>query len=538
MTPHKRHRHFVAFPLFLALLGIIFVPFTGPSSSLRASVSSEQEVMSLPDGTQVLLGDESVLDTLSAAAFLRQGSALVRSENIAQIRTSSCDILALAGAFHLIAGETSTTVSAMTAPVLVSVSGRRAVVPVGMQMRIAGPLTGIEAGFAAWRSARSLAPLPEHFIRDQVFALQQFPSVVDVLPVAQSLFPSEESHSALELPAAQARAKEAWRLQVLGSLRWHIEQQDDAGVRALLDRSAYHAAFADARSLPALVTLAGRTADGAAGLRSLLLRFLADRHDVWLLAALHPSFHTGAWTAGVPALTQEELTLLAFGLPKVDRAPQGFSPVVVRWWEQTVHAFIAEQKEPSALVEPLLLDLLPVIEQDVQDGYPERAQTLARALTHFADPLDRLSPVLRSSLAEAGRLTEGAVDLFASPLDSAPFDSAQGRRGDTAVSSASSASSASSVSSVAPMDPNERVSIVTSVLEQAGALFSLQTKIEPKEDGQSVTVRDILFSSSKGDLPYMFDVNARSLAVSSIVQNGKFLPYPMKMDAFLTWVRE
>jgi len=88
------------------------------------------------------------------------------------------------------------------------------------------------------------------------------------------------------------------------------------------------------------------------------------------------------------------------------------------------------------------------------------------------------------------------------------------------------------------MDPNERVSIVTAALEQAGALFSLQTKIEPKEDGQSVQVRDILFSSSKGDLLYMFDVDIRSLQVSSIVQNGKLLPYPMAMDAFLQWVRE
>lgn len=529
----------MAFPLFLAFISLSLVPVAGSPSSFTASVTNGQKVMNLPDGAQVLPGEDSVLDTVSSAPFLHRGSALVRSESIVQVRTTSCDILAIAGAFHIVTGEASTTVSAITAPVLVSVSGRRAIVPVGTQMLVAGPLTGLEAGFAAWSLARTSTPLPEHFMREQVSALQQFPSAADDLPAAQSLFPSEESHSALELPAARERAKEAWRLQVLGALRWHIEQQNEAGVRALLDRPAYRTALADARSLPVLITLAGRAVDGAAGLQPLLLKFLADRHDLWLLAALHSSLHTGAWTSGVPSLTEEERSLLSFSLPAVDRAPQGFSPVVVRWWEQTVSGFIAEQKDPTLLVEPLLQSLLPVVGQNVSDGYPERAQTLVHALTSFAQPvLEHLSPALQTSLAKAQKLAEPSVDLFASPLDSAPFGSAQGRRGDTAVSSASSASSDSSASSLPPIDPNERVSVVTSALEQGGALFSLQTKIEPKSDGQSVTVRDILFSSSKGDLPYAFDVDARSLQVSSIVQNGKLLPYPMEMDAFLRWVRE
>lgn len=525
--PPLKHRHFVAFPLFVALLGISLFPMARSSSLLTASVSQQQEVMQLADGAQVLLGEDSVLDTV-ATPLLRRGSALVRSESIVQIRTSSCDLLAIAGAFHVITGESSTTVSAITAPVLVSVSGRRVIVATGRQMRIAGPLTGLEAGFAAWSSARTNAPLPEHFIREQLLALQQFPSVENALPAAQSLFPSEHPDSVLELPSAQERTKEAWRLEVLGSLRWQIEQQDAAGARVLLDQSAYRPALADARSLSALIILAGRAEDGAAELKPLLLRFLSDRHDLWLLAALHPSLHTGAWTSGIPSLTEEERSILAFSLPVADRASQGFSPVVVRWWEQAVNAFIAEQKDPALLVEPLLKALLPVVVQDAQDGYPERAQALARALTHFAEPVSTLSPEIKTALANAQELTASDVELFASSESSAS----------SSVSSASSASFSSSVSSSPSIDPNERVVIVTSALEQAGALFSLQTKIEPREDGQSVTVRDILFSSSKGDLAYMFDVDVRSLQVSSIVQSGKLLPYPMQMDAFLQWVRQ
>ncbi|MDD5743070.1 MAG: hypothetical protein PHX87_06655 [Candidatus Peribacteraceae bacterium] len=525
MTHRPRHRHFVAFPLFVAILGIALAAASHTSSALTASVSAGQAVLSLPDGAQMLPGADSVLDTTSATAFLRQGAALIRTESIVQIRTPSCDILAIAGAFHLVAGETATTVSAVTAPVLVSVAGERTIVPVGRQFRVSKPLAGLEAGFAAWRSAREGAPLPEHFLREQVLALQQFPDIGDALPKAASLFPSDESHSALELPAAQERSQEAWRLSVLGALRWRIERQDEEGARAILARPAFHAALADARSFFSLVTLAGRADDGAAELRPLLLHFLADRHDLWLLTALHPVFHTGAWAAGVPALTQEEQALLAFGLPEADRSSQGLSPVVVRWWEQAVTGYIAEEQNPLAFVESLLTTLLPVVERDQQDGYPERAQTLLSALQSFAEPVaGRLSATLTLAMEKAKRNTVSSVDLFASPLSSS--------------SSSSSISSSSSSSSLPPVDPHERVQTVTTALEQAGALFSLQTKVDPKQDGQSVAVCDILFSSPKGDLPYTFDVDVRTMQVSSIVQNGKLLPYPMEMDAFLKWVRE
>ncbi len=523
MPPQKRHRHFVTLPLFLAILGLSMVPLSGTTSSFTAAVGSAHGMITLSDGAQVIPGADSVLEEGVTAPFLRRGNALVRSESIVQVRTLHCDVLAMAGALHLIAQEEATTVSALTAPVIVSVSGQRALVPAGTQMRITGPFNDLSAGFAVWLRSRETMPLPEHFFREQLAALRTFPVAHDVLPAAQEDLPTRVPVSALELPVAQERSAEAWRIHVLGALRFRIETQDDAAARLMLKDEAFRPAFADARSLSTLVALAVRADDGSAGLRPLILPFLADRHDLWLLAALHPTLHTGAWTAGIPSLTDEEHTLLCFGLPMADRAPQGFSPVVTRWWQESVLAFIARQSDSLSLTEPLLTHLLPVVQRDMEDGYPERAQTLVRALYAFADPLDRLSPALRSALAEAAQRTEGAVDLFASAASSAP-----------------STSSASSVSSsvASPIDPVERVAIITSALERAGALFSLQTKIEPKEDGQSVAVRDILFSSSKGDLSYVFDVDVRTMQVSTIVQNGRLLPYPMQMDAFLAWVRE
>ncbi len=538
MSHCPRHRHLVALPIFLAVLGLSMAPAFWRTSSLTASALERNDVITLADGAQVLLGEGGEIDTSGPAPILQRGSALIRSEGIVQIRTSVCDILAVAGAFHVIAGEDSVTVSAMTAPVLLSTAGHRAIVPPGRQMRVAGPLTGIEAGVASWQSARTTESLPEHFFKRQLVALQEFASTSGNLPAAQSLIPSDEpAIPTMQLSAAQERSREAWRLEVLGALRWHIEHHDDDGARAILTRPAFRRALTDARSLPSLVILAARSADGAAGLRPLLLHFLADRHDLWLLAALHPTFHTGAWASGMPELTQEEQVLLAFGLPQVDHASQGFSPVVTRWWEKAVSEFITQQHDPLSLVEPLLTALLPVVEQNIADNYPERAQTLAHALALFAEPVqDQLSLERKAALIDMQGRTNPHVELFPSSSES----SSLARRSlgeDGSAASDSSVSSAAS-SSLPPIDPQERVRTVEFALEQAGALFSLQTTLEPLEDGQSIHVRDILFSSPKGDILYAFDVNVRTNEASSIVQDGTIMPYPMSLDAFLQWVRQ
>ncbi|MFA5273125.1 MAG: hypothetical protein WC353_03105 [Candidatus Peribacter sp.] len=525
---HLRHRHLVALPLFLAVLGLSVIPSLPQTSSLIASTTGRDNVITLADGAQMLLGEGADIDTSGPAPVLQKGSALIRTEGIVQIRTPVCDILTIAGAFHVVAGESLVTVSAITAPVLLSTAGHRAIVSPGQQMRIASTLTGIEAGAASWQAARTSTALPGHFLREQLRALQNFPAASERLPASQSLIPPDEPViPSAQLAAAQERAREAWRIEILGSLRWYVEQKDDNGARAILTRPAFRTALADGRSLSSLVTLASRTEDGAAGLRPLLVKFLTDRHDLWLLAALHPAFHTGAWVAGMPSLTPEEQVLLAFVLPLADRAPQGFSPVVVRWWQEEVSTFIAGQSDPLSLVEPLLTSLLPVVEQNIADNYPERAQRLAHALMTFSEPVsDQLPPELHKSLISLQQRVDPHVELFPSSADSS-----------SSIASVTSVSSASS-SSLPPIDPQERVRTVEFALEQAGALFSLQTKLEPSEDSQSVHVRDILFSSSKGDLPYAFDVNARTMQVSSIVQNGKLLPYPMEMDAFLQWVRQ
>jgi hypothetical protein len=309
-----------------------------------------------------------------------------------------------------------------------------------------------------------------------------------------------------------------------------VEQGVEEGAQQVLRHPSYEAALADPQSLSVLVALAAR-ADADSSLRPLLLKFLLPRHDLWLLAALHPKLQSGAWTITIPALTPEERAILAFGLPASDREPEGFSPIVLQWWAEDIERLIGEQREPAAFVSTLLQVHLPLVEEYQALGYPERAQILAQSLASFAEPVrSSLTPDLQKSLGEMQAIAAPRFILMDSPMSS----------------SSAAASPPAPLPSV-PLSPpgegrsvslEERVGIVEAMLEQAGALFTTQAKFDPLDDGRSVHVSGILFASSRGDRSYEFDVDTVANEVSSIVQDGKTMPYPMGFDAFLEWVRK
>lgn len=530
MAQRPRHRHFVILPVFLGLLGLSLLSAFFGTSALTASVTQNRDIVSLSGGMQLIAGEGSAVDTSGAVPTIREGSVLVRSAGIAQVHTALCDVLGLASTFHVVAGHDTVTVSAITTPVLVSVEGRRALVPTGMQLQVTGDLPGIALGYVAWRSKRVAAPLPEHFLRDQLLAFRDVPEAESALPPSVAKFPPDDpTLPSVQFPATQERAREEWRTEVLGVLRSRIDQDDASGARAMLEHPAFRPAFADAQSLSTLVTLAGRAPEGAAGLKPLLLAFLSDRHDLWLLAAVHPAFSAAAWSMGIPALSPEEGALLAFGLPEADRRSEGLSPVVVQWWEDFVTARIAGEQDPRSLVEPLLTAELPLIEEHQKSGAPERAQVLAHALLAFAEPVVTALPkILQKSLAAAEALTDQTFTVF--PASNSSFS----------VSSvaAKESSSSSSAAALRPIAAEERVAAIEQALSEAGALFTIQAKITSLDDGQSVHVSGILFSSSQVDRAYEFDVDVGDNQVSHIVQDGKEMPYPMALEAFLEWVRK
>lgn len=519
-SPCPRHRHFVVFPLFF-LIAVISVSPVFSGRSVRASLDASGSVEDLGGGLQAQMTDGAILRRAAVPA-IEQGSGLFRAEGIAQVRVREGTVLALHGAFHIVTDGRDVTVSALTAPVFVLVSGTPVLVPPGMQYRVpsaAPPAAGED--IAAWVAARETMALPAHFLREQILALRDFPQP-EWMPQA-SFLPAEASALSGYFPAARERKTEERRLLILGALRSAVESADAEAMRAVL-APAHSAALSDPLSLPTVVALAAR--DGVPSMvRAALLRHLSPRRDLWLLAALHPVLRDGAWTMATPSLSDEERLILAFGLPLCDRQAEGISPVVRGWWARDVERMIADSPRPLPLVSALLEEHLPIVEEYVRLQYPERARALARALAGFAGPVRRHLP------ADIDRGLNGVLSIVDSSFRP---DLAQEVRRDTSAQTA-----AHPVPETPPVPAEERIARVRSALEQAGALFSLRTKLQLLGDGRSVRAEAVFFASaSAGDRECTFDVDIGAGEVSSIMVSGKRMPNAMPLQAFLEWVRQ
>jgi hypothetical protein len=434
----------------------------------------------------------------------------------------------MAGAFHITVSDDVVTVSAISSPVMLMVDGRKTLVPVGAQLSVAGELPSTEAGYPVWANARVVSPLPEHFLREKLVALERFPHEDHFIPASvRDLRDANGFVEMFEFKAARKRVRDSAREQLLGAIRYRLEQGDEAGARTLLQSQEHAAALADNRSLPILVGLVARFPDISPGLRSLLLRPVGNRGDIWLLGAFHPLLRTSLWVNASPQISPEEQLILAFLLPQSGMVSGGISPVILRWWAEDVTAVIGSEEDPVPLVTELLTWQLPVVRRNLEEGYPESAQILVKALEAFAQPLaERIHPDLLQELRSVRALTEQEIEIF-------PMEQRKRENGEMTSNTLPSSSS----SSLTADDASHLVQVAEENLGAAGALFTVQTSVAAMTEN-TVRVNGILFPSSEADRIYDFNFNVQNQKISSIVQDGVAMPYGLSLDAFLAWARK
>lgn len=177
---HK-HRHLVAFPLFVAMVGLSLIPFEPRTTTAQQVVGIDTHFTLEGDVSGMLYG--GVVSSQSDAVFLR-GEATIASKGSTTINTNMAQLTLISGAAYVSAQDTALTVAALTAPVVVFIGDMRMVVPTGMQWSLTDDgMASMTDGFQKWVAARTPLLLPQNFIeRKRADLLQE----VDDLPEIES----------------------------------------------------------------------------------------------------------------------------------------------------------------------------------------------------------------------------------------------------------------------------------------------------------------------------------------------------------------
>lgn len=506
---HLKHRHLVAGPLALLLLAVSLFGHVAPAS-LQELIQNDSGYSTLPSHTQVKPDEGTIFED----GALVEGAILVRTEGVARLHAGRVSITGLSGAFHLTRYDNALTVSALTAPVLVLYDGAQVLIPAGWTWRTDDikTLKTFKDDYKEWRSQRVLTRTPERFLRSQLSALSILAPVEDDLPHS-SVLPAPEGTSSLLLPLAQKREWEQWSTQVMGTLTDAIEQGDEDRARQIAEDTRYASAFAAPIAADVLPVLLARLEDDSS-LSHALLSHLSGQGDVLTLASVHPYLRTAAWTL---PLSDSNYLLSLFALPQSDMQPEGVSDFAMGRWYQAVTERLKNAKDPLPLLESLIAELSPLVEQALSAGYPARAYRLADSLEELAEPyrsllssqaksdLKKLTLIDRIDLSE--RQTE--VSTLSVPVEVVEEDG---------------------------LPPEEVEQKAYADLQSVGALFTVQTHIEAVSP-QRAEVSSLIFGGTTKDVTTSFTYNVLTQEVSKLVVDDKEYPNAIGLSKFIEWVR-
>jgi hypothetical protein len=520
------HRSFIVVPLFLAVCAASVhgaLPLHAdvlPAATIEAG--KDRRTVALPSGAQVLVlpGGSLTQDE----PRLVKGEALFSHASLIRVQAGDLTVEGWNGAFSATVQGESVTVAALTTPVVVRDGLKRAVVPVGTQLRILSHLAPLEKGMDGWLKDRSPLPLPAFYVRERLTMLESLPRPV-VLPQKGILdAPLSSVLDALRLPAAQERADAERREHVLDTLVSALHSRDSEAVQSLLLDPAIQSALqapAGKAALPDIAALAVQQ-----DMLPLFLPIALSDDSLWLLAFSHEALRDHAWVSeGVWGGDSESRLVRLFIFPRTDTLAQGSAPLAVERWQEEVSAYLkAHAKEAPALLDLLMPAWVETVRLQASLDLPERTQRYTDALDAIAAPyLSSLSAATAHSLTDARTESQS---LSAVQLQSESSSSAM-----------SSARSSAPERVMGVFDTEQGKEKALEMLRAAGGTETDQTSVSVVQ-GYIVHVTGMVFPSDAGDLAMEFTFDAGSRQVSAIVKDGKVLPYSVGLDQFTAWVHK
>lgn len=488
---------------------------------------------------------DTSLDLRSAVPVLREGSAVIASEGIAEVDVRDLHLRALAGAYYVSATQEKLTVVAVTAPVLASQGGRRVLIPIGKQWSSGSDsLSTSDAGMEYWLRQRALHNPPRRFLLEQMQS-------VNVLPPHEPASMSRLDAStdmlrppdALLLESARKRTEAQLAIAALANLKSAAERGDAQEVeRIFLDEQVAQALLTP-DSMRVIAILAARSPHDSDVTRALLSWLVLDS-DLWLIASIHPQFAALAWTFAVPALTVEERLLSWFALPVADLSPRGMNGVVVSRWKQQLGEYVDRDDARTEVLSAVIVHSAPVIEEMNEKRYPLRARSYADALHDVAaDRGSLLSGEANDALARLSQLqslVSGPVDVAAyADLPEVAVAETEMPESEVTVEARPVEQEEAKVEAPLPdsgLAPAEVESRAREILREAGALFTVDTVLVVR-DSRIVLVDRIVFSGPQRDRVITFELDVVAGRVAKVTENGKEYPYALWIEDFVRWAR-
>ncbi|MDD5469526.1 MAG: hypothetical protein PHO92_01870 [Candidatus Peribacteraceae bacterium] len=532
----RTHRHFIAVPLLLCAILLPTALGVLPASLLGSAAAPEKQsvvpslngtsVQVMPDGVQILLFEDAVLDTADVAPAVQEGSVLVSAEGIARVTvSSSMEAIAFNGAFHISRYGDRVTVSALTSPVLLLQNGTKMLLPAGRLWRSGGTaLPSLAGGMELWAGARATDAVPRSFLRDQLRSSALLPPASDAwLPPARARAPLLTSSAVPRLPAAAQRFLQEQEEIAIGLLRYAVEQRDGFAVSRLLQQSEYREAFATDSAQRAIALFLSRSADFSP-VALPLLTHLSSASDLWLLFSIHTRVNTAAWALVEPELPKEDELLCWFALPEADFHPVAFDNVVLRRWMERLSAYVDLLEDPQAFLSLFIRHTDAAVGRMDASHYPERAERLVATVYDFVQPL---LPMLPQQSQEIVRMWAQRDKVPLLPVifgEEAQSPSSAQAREDAPQQPAQPASV-----------PPEQVEAKAKVLlAEAGALFTLRTQVA-HAGGSAVQVRGIVFSTPLRDRVFDFLLDTEREEVRGISEGAQTYPYALPLRQFVAW---
>ncbi|MBU0459118.1 hypothetical protein KJ652_05415 [Patescibacteria group bacterium] len=531
-SPSLKHRHLLIAPIALASL-VIFSNLNRAdllaSTAIQNVNNDEQGTYEIYKGVQIKPAEDTQLNENDEIVILKKGSVLVRSEGLVVMEAGGMQIMSIAGVIHISYNGGNLTVAALSAPVLVQKGENLVLVPVNQKWRGDGVINSQKEGLPAWLKSRSPRKIPNTFRAQQLMAAAQFPINYPSYesPLNKAGIALREALSFAQFSMARTRNTEHSADESYRRMQMLVDSGEWDSAEELLDHPWHESHFRLPEGQKLLAESVARVSDQPK-LAHKFLQILITDDRVWLLSYIHPDLRNIAWGINRPKLSHEALALHIYTLPVSDILPARLPEYILRKWMEDVESIAKSANDPSVILNSISEIIVDQINIYVKDGYPERAKNYRKILYGWRDDYsDHLSAEVLDSINELEKMENVEIDeLLLEESEEIEDVEALAQEYMPAIEDP-----------VSMLTPDEVQGRAYSLLRDAGALFTVETNIEAKNEFNA-EVRNIVFGTPRGDLPFEFTLNVVSGEVFNVINDGEVMPYRLSLEAYVKWLKE